>query len=161
MGVGVDYGQCAFSAISAPYVFHHYGLVIDIAEPPRTMDYSHGMVTGRANQGEGAIHLLAQDQVGCEHGAACSDPMGLGDYPADIRNADMRPEDIGVGCDPGTELFDARDIHQAFLNDLVARVEEPLFAFRMVRSYGPVEGWKKMSPTLGLHCAIVYNSSFD
>lgn len=55
----------------------------------------------------------------------------------------MHPLDVFVRRHAGLVLGNARKIEQAFLAELILRVQEPLFAFRVRRADRPVERREK------------------
>lgn len=72
--------------------------------------------------------------------------MRFGDDAERIGDADVDAVDVFGGRESRFVFDDALDIEEAFLEDLILRIEESLFAFRVAWRDSPVEGGEEDKP---------------
>ena len=114
-----------------------------LQKPARAVHHLHGMVAGRAHQGEGPVGLALHDELGRLDGPPRADEVRVGDHMLHAGEGEVRPVDIPWGGQVGFVFGDAFDVEDALFAQLVLRVEQALLPFRMGGADGPVEGRKK------------------
>ena len=139
MAVRVHHGHAQVAVVLADPLDHH-GFDVDVAEAAAAVDRAHGVVSGGAHHGEGALPLLLHDQLGGADDAAGGDEVGVGAHGLHVREAEVGAQDVLLGGHQGTVFADALDVEDAFLPELVLGVEEALLALGVGRRDGPVEG---------------------
>ena len=129
-------------AVFASYMFYHDGFDVDVAESACPVDNGHCVVSRRTDEGKGIIHLSIKHLFRSSNGPTGRNEMGFGGYTFGIGDADVNSVDIVNGCHTGFVFNNVVEIKQAFLKDLILRVQEAFFSLRVRRRNGPVKSGK-------------------
>ena len=124
-------------------VLHHHGFIVDVAEAAIAVDHAHGVVAGRAHQGEGPVLFLFQHQARGGDGPAGRGQVGVRAHRAHRGQAEMGARQLGVAGEGRPVFADAGDVEEALFLQLVAGVEQALLALRVRGGNGPVKGREK------------------
>ena len=138
MAVGINDGHTQRPEAAAQ-VFDHHGFHVHVAEAAVAVGDAHGVMSRRPHQGEGPFTFPGKHELTGPDGASRRGEVRCGAHAPDVRQAEVYPLDIFIGSYAGFVLGNARKVEQPFLTELILRIQQALFAFRMRRADRPVE----------------------
>ena len=93
----------------------------------------------RPHQGEGPLAFPGKHELTGPDGASRRGEVRCGAHAPDVRQAEVYPLDILMRGHAGFVLGNARKVEQPLLAELILRIQQALFTFRMRRADRPVE----------------------
>ena len=142
MAVGIDDGHTQRPEAAAQ-VFDHHGFHVHVAEAAVAVGDAHGVMSRRPHQGEGPLAFPGKHEFPGPDGASRRGEVRCGAHAPDVRQAEVHPLDIFIRGHAGFVLGNARKVEQPLLAELILRIQQALFTFRMRRADRPVERREK------------------